>query len=265
MGKGVMGEARKATGRRMLRFVSFPYAFLGAALVGAGALVSGCLGGSDGVENPKLEFEFTPENGGAAAGRVSLYGKGMNPVEDGLPLLGKDFTSGTQVAFTPDEMDAALKQVLLRRGKDSSALGDTTVHFNLVAGASDKEAFVGGFSYRRSGKSAGFAFGTGSFGKVHRSIKLPKAVKGFSGRMGIFGITHGIDYIFVPGSPYHADIKQDSTFTIPQMSPGAYGIIGADTTTATTKLFQSSDTLNTSDSSYSAKAWDTIFFVPDGN
>jgi hypothetical protein len=188
-------------------------------------------------------------------------------VEDDLPLAAKDFSGGTQVTFTPEEMDAALKQAMLRHGKDSSKLGDTTVHFNLVAVSGDLETFVPGFSYRRSGKTVGFFKLEGKsardIGKDHGSYKLPKAVKGFSGRMGLFGISKSIDYIFVPGSPYQASIKQDSTFTMPQMSPGSYNVIGTDMESK--KLYKSDDTLNTSDASYSAKAWDTIFFIPDGN
>lgn len=265
-----MEDARKALGRRMLRLGSLPYAIIGMAL-GTGAVLSGCFGGSDGVENPKLEFDFSSEAGSPSAGRVALYGQSTNPVDENLPLAAKEFAAGAKVSFTPDEMDAALKAVLLRRGKDSSSLGDTTVHFNLVAVSGELEAYVPDFSYRRSGKSVGFAKNEGKvngkinsvFGSVQRSYRMPKAVKGFSGRMGLFGMKFGIDYIFVPGSPYHASIQEDSTFTLPRMSPGAYNIIGADKESV--KLFRSDDTLNTSDASFSAKTWETITFIPDGN
>lgn len=243
------------------------HAFLGIALAGAGAFLSGCFGGSDGVENPKLEFDFGSETGAPAAGRVALFGQSMNPVEDDRPLAAKDYAAGGKVAFTPDEMDAALEAVLVRRGGDVSDLGDTTVHFNLVAVSGDLEAFVPGFSYRRSGKSAGFAknegHAGGGYGDVIRSYKLPKAIQGFSGRMGIYGMLNGFDYVFVPGSPYHAIVEKDSTFTLPRMSPGSYHLIAADT--ATHKLYRSDDTLNTSDPEYSAKSWGGILFIPDGN
>jgi hypothetical protein len=98
---------------------------------------------------------------------------------------------------------------------------------------------------------------------VVRSYKMPKAIQGFSGRMGIFGMIHGFDYVFVPGSPYHATVKDDSTFTMPRMSPGSYNLIATDT--ATQKLYRSDDTLNTSDPGYSAKVWGDIMFIPDGN
>jgi hypothetical protein len=267
MDKGVMGEARKAVGRRILRLGSFPYAVFGMALVGTGAFLSGCFGGSDGVENPKMEFDFSSEAGSPSAGRVALYGQGVNPVDDNLPLASKDFAAGAKVTFTPEEMDLALKQAMARGGKDSSALRDTTVHFNLIAVSGDLETYVPGFSYRRSGKTFGF-FKTegkvnGSINDVIGHYKMPKAVKGFKGRLGLGGILRKIDHIFVPGSPYQASIDEDSTFTMPQMSPGSYNIIG--TETESKKLFISDDTLNTSDSAYSAKAWDTITFIPDGN
>lgn len=262
MENGIMGEAGKAFGRRMSRFASLPYVLLSAI-----AVLSGCLGGSDGVENPKMELElgFRPDDGSAASGRVSLYGKNLNPVEDSTPILAKDFSGGSSVSFTPEEMDAALRQVMARNGKDTSSLKDTTLHFNVVAAAGDKEAFVGGFSYRRAGKTAGFAdldaFKSGKFGAFKKTYGLRKAVKGFHGRLGIQGISLGIDYIFIPGSPYHASVKKDSSFTMAQMSEGTYGLIGADKDSAL--LFESTDSLSTTDTAYSAKAWSTITFVPD--
>ncbi|MDB5104991.1 MAG: hypothetical protein JWP91_2680 [Fibrobacteres bacterium] len=264
MGKRVMGEVRKASGRRMSRSASFPY-----ALFGFMAILSGCLGGSDGVENPKMDMKmelgFAPEDGQPLSGRVSLYGKALNPVEDSVPLLSKDFASGTPVSFTPEEMDAALKLSLSRHGKDTSSLRDTTVHFNVVAASGDREAFIGGFRYRRLGGTAGFAKAEGSdpgaFGKLVKTYGLKKAVKAFSGRLGFQGISLGIDYIFIPGSPYHASIKKDSSFTVARMSEGMYNIVGADSDSAL--LYESTDTLSTADSAYSAKAWSTIFVIPD--
>jgi len=162
-------------------------------------------------------------------------------------------------------MDAALRQSLARQGKDSSALKDTTVNFNVLAAGGDHEAFVGGFSYRRTGNTAGFAKMEGKsqsgYGHYKNSFNLPKAVKGFTGRIGIYGISRGIDYVFIPGSPYHAGIKKDSTFSIGKMSEGSYSVFGADRDSS--KLFESADTLNTSDTTYSAKAWETIVFLPD--
>ena len=236
------------------------------ALLGMVASLLGCLGGSDGVENPKLELQFQPEGGPSAlSGRVSLYGKGMNPVEDSLPLLSKGFAAGSKVAFSVEEMDSVIGLSLARQGRDTAGFKDTTVSFNLVASGEGHEAFLGGFSYRRQGDKVGFARLEGAsgaaYGNYSAAFKLPKAVKGFSGRMGLYGIKLGIDYIFIPGSPYHANVRPDSSFTIGQMSAGSYGIIGADRDSS--QLFESSDSLNTADSSYSAKAWKTILLVPD--
>jgi hypothetical protein len=248
----------------MLRFNSFPFKVPGAVLCAIAGL-AGCMGGSDGVENPKMELGFQASDAGSVSGRVSLYGKNLNPAEDSTPLLTKDFQAGGFTEFTPEEMDAALKQSLARQGRDTSALKDTTVNFNVVAAGGDREAFVGGFSYRRSGGTAGFAKLEGpssqsGYGHYRNTFGLPKAVKGFTGRIGIYGIGRGIDYVFIPGSPYHAGIRKDSTFTIGQMSEGSYTVFGADTDSS--KLFESADTLNTSDTAYSAKAWETIVFLP---
>lgn len=261
MNKGSMGEARnKALGRRMLRFGSFPYLLLSVA-----AILSGCLGGSDGVENPKMELDFRPSDGSAAAGRVSLYGMNMNPAVDSTPILSKEFSGGTYVIFTPEEMDAAVNKMVAGQGGDTSGLRDTTLHFNVVASAGDREAFVGGFSYRRAGDAAGFSKSEGTsqtrYGAIRNSFKLPKAVKAFRGRLGIYGIGLGIDYVFIPGSPYHAAIKKDSSFTMAQMSEGSYTVFGADSDSAL--LYETTDTLNTLDTAYSAKAWTTIVFLPD--
>jgi hypothetical protein len=261
MDNGFMGEAGKALGHRMSRFGSLPYVLLSVV-----SILSGCLGGSDGVENPKMELDFQPSEGAAVPGRVSLYGKNLNPAEDDTPILAKDMPADGIVSFSPEEMDAAVRRILARNGKDTSALKDTTLNFNVVATAGDKEAFVSGFSYRRAGAVAGFAKIEGSkpgpFGSFKSRFRLPKAVKGFSGRMGIYGIGLGIDYIFIPGSPYHADIdRKDSSFTVPQMGEGSYSVIGADKDSA--QLFESTDTLNTTDTAYSAKTWSTITFIPD--
>jgi len=52
----------------MLRSKSFPFTVL---CVIAG--FAGCMGGSDGVENPKLEVGFQATDGaGAVSGRISL-------------------------------------------------------------------------------------------------------------------------------------------------------------------------------------------------
>jgi hypothetical protein len=252
----------------MLRFNSFPFNPRGAAIGAVSCIIAGFAGcgGTDGVENPKMEIGFEASGAGAVSGRVSLYGKSVNPGEDATPLLTKDFQAGATTEFTPEELDAAIRGSMARQGMDTSGLGDTTVNFNVVAAGGDREAFVGGFSYRRSGGTAGFAKleGAGSqssYGHYKNTFGLPKAVKGFTGRIGIYGIGRGIDYVFIPGSPYHASIKKDSTFTIGQMSEGSYTVFGADQDSS--KLFESSDTLNTSDTAYSAKAWDTIVFLPD--
>lgn len=227
-----------------------------------GSFLSGCLGGSDGVENPKLDMAFRAEDGTfPAAGRVSLYGKNLNPVTDSTPILAKDFSEFAQVSFTPEEIDGAIRT---RLSLNSTALMDTTLEFNLVAVSGDREAFLEGFEYRRQGVKVGFArvVGTGDpgFGTVRDTYGLTKAIRNFSGRIGLQGAVLGIDYIFIPGSPYHSRIDRDSTFTLPRMSAGTYGLVGADQDSS--KYFASSDSLSTANTDYSAKAWDVITFVP---
>lgn len=253
-----MGE-RKAIGLRMLRLESIPYVVLGAA-----ALLAGCLGGSDGVENPKMDMdlEFRDEGGAAVSGRVSLYGGNLDPAVDSMPLLTKDFTGGA-ANFTSAEMDAAVNKALALKGKDTSLAKDTTLHFNVVAVSGEKEAFVGGFAYRRAGKTVGFGkdeAGKISFGAYKNRFGMLKAVP-FSGRIGKQGAVLGIDYVFIPGSPYHAAIAKDSTFRMTKMGQGTYKMYGVDKDSAL--IFKSNDTLSTSDTTFSAKDWDAILFIPE--
>lgn len=260
--KGMVGEVRKALGRSMFRFNAMAAVVVTALYMGSGSMLSGCMGGSDGVENPKMELSFRPDDGSAAtAGRVSLYGKNLNPVEDSTPILTKDF-SGT-ASFTPEEIDAALRLVLAHHGKDSSALKDTTVEFNVVATAGDKEAFVGGFKYRR-GLTAGFARVLGNtataFGTFRNTFTLPKAVRNYSGRIGLQGVSLKLDYIYIPGSPYHSVIGTDSAFNLPRISEGTYDLVGVRVDSA--EYWKSNDSLSTSDTAYVAKSWDVITFIP---
>jgi hypothetical protein len=227
------------------------------------ALLVGCLGGSDGVENPKMELQFSPEGGGAAAGRVSLYAGNLNPALDSTPFATKDMIDG-KVTFQPEELDAVVNRALAAAGKDTSVPKDTILRFNVVASANDREAFVGGLAYRRAGKTAGWTRYengvAGAFGSLAKSFILPKAVP-FTGRIGRSGALLGLDYVFIPGSPYHSPIAKDSTFSLARMAPGSYGIIGADKDSA--HYYESDDTLSTADTAYSAKAWSTVFFIPD--
>lgn len=253
-----MGE-RKAIGLRMLRLEAIPYVVLGTA-----ALLAGCLGGSDGVENPKMDMdlEFRDEGGAAVSGRVSLYGGNLNPAVDSMPLLTKDFTGGT-ANFTSAEMDAAVNRTLALKGKDTSSAKDTTMHFNVVAVAGDKEAFLGGFAYRRAGKSVGFGKDEGgafTFGAYKQRFGMQQAVP-FSGRIGKQGAVLGIDYVFIPGSPYHSAIAKDSTFKMTKMGQGTYKMYGVDKDSAL--IFKSNDALSTADTTYSAKDWGAITFIPE--
>ncbi len=258
MDKGFMGETGKALGRRMVRLKSIPFFMLGAT-----ALFVGCMGGSDGVENPKMSLEFRPDGGGAVSGRLSMYGANLNPAVDSAPMLAKDFTAGN-VEVTSDEVETALNKSLAGHGKDTTAHKDTTLYFNLVATSGDMEAFVGGFALRRAGKTVAFSRTEngiqGAFAsKYAKRFLLPKAVK-FTGHVGVNGAILGLDYIFIPGSPYHSAIK-DSGFSMSKMSPGSYGIIGADKDSS--KYYESPDSLSTSDTAYTAKAWGVIPFIPD--
>ena len=262
MNNRISRDTSKASGSSRFRCEAWTTVFAMVLGLGPITFLGGCLGGSDGVENPKLEMDFKAEDGSfPAAGRVSLYGKNLNPVTDSTPILVKVFSGKAQVSFTPEEIDGAIRT---RLSLNSTALKDTLLEFNVVAVSGDREVFVEGFKYRRQGSRVGFARVVGNsetaFGPLHDTFGLPNAIHNFSGRIGMQGSVLGIDYIFILGSPYHSRIRGDSSFTLARMSAGTYGLVGADQDSS--KYFASSDSLSTADTAYSAKAWDVITFVP---
>lgn len=224
-----------------------------------------CLGGSDGVENPKLEIRFEPGDGQApAAGRVSLYSMDLDPVHDSLPLLAKTFSG--QASFTPEELDSAIARELRLRGRDKDIGADTLVGFNVVATSDGREAWVPGFRYRRQGGRSGFtraepgsAADAGPFGALSETHALPPAVLDFRGRLGLTGKELGIDYVFIPGSPYYSRVDSGLGLAFPRLPSGVYGLVGADRDSSL--YFGAADSLDTRDSAYVAKAWGPIIFV----
>ena len=236
------------------------------AAAAAMGLLAGCMGGSDGIENPKVELDFRGPDGSTAtgAGEVRIYGRHLNPKEDSEPLLVEAFDGRAYVELDAAELEAAL------RARLGGSLPDTVVDFNVVAVADEREAFVPGFRYRRAAGKGSFAQGEWDaadleYGAVRRRVELPAAVKDFKGALGANGMAFGIDYVYIPGSPYFADVEpsQDvpgrGEFRFARMSGGAYSLLGADKDSAA--LYLSRDTLRTSDSGFTAKTWDvfTIF------
>lgn len=242
---------------------------MAAAALAFAAVLSGCMeGGSDGIENPKVELQFQgPDGGAAGSGMLKVYAGDYNPIEDSTPLLEKSFSGGAVVDVTAEEMDAWLKA---RLGNPAS-LPDTQIQFNVVAVSGDREAFVAGFRYRREGDKVTFALqavkDAPAFGPlVKTQVKLEDAVFGFQGAVGGAGISFGIDYVYIPGSPYHAAVGGDlpdgrkGGFKFARMSRGSYtGLIGADQDSAT--FYQSDDTLDTGDPEFSASTWEVITII----
>lgn len=254
---GIPGRAAKA-GRAPL----FKHA-LAIAAVAASGFLAGCMGGSDGIENPKVELEFRgPDGNMSGTGEVRVYARHLNPVEDSKPILTKTFSGKAAFTLTRDEMDSVLSLKL------GGAVPDTTVDFNVVAVSGEREAFVAGFRYKRAKAGAGFAHAAWSkasadleFGGVKKSVDLLAALE-FKGALGTNGMAYGIDYVFIPGSPYYANVTQEAgttrgEFRILRMSRGTYeNLIGADKDSA--HFYESRDTLNTSDTEYTAKTWNAI-------
>lgn len=234
----------------------------------AWALLTACLGGSDGVENPKMELRFAPGNSQASAGQVRLYSKYRNPARDSLPLLAKSFSGSGAVSFTSEEMDKAIARELRLRGvvpKDGRA--DTVLAFNVVASTPDREALVAGFRYLRQGSRAGFArvvapdtsVAQGAFKGLSETYPLPLAVLDFKGRLGKAGAELGIDYVFIPGSPYLSTVDANRDLAFQRLPQGIFGLVGADQDSSL--YFSAADSLNTADTAFVAKSWDPITFI----
>lgn len=236
-----------------------------AALMSAG-LLAGCMGGSDGIENPKVELEFRgPDGTSQGNGEVRVYARFMNPVEDDSPMLTKTFNGKAEFTLQPEDLDAVLKAGL------GGTLKDTVLEFNVMAVAGDREAFLGGFHYKRQGSKVSFALGAWDkpgldFGAIKRTVNLLAAVRDFKGSMGANGVSYGIDYVYIPGSPYHANVNsadgattKRGEFLFSRMGQGSYELFGADKDSAT--FYKSGDTLSTQDTAYSAKVWDPITII----
>lgn len=234
------------------------------AAIACMAFLAGCMGGSDGIENPKVELEFRgPDGTSQGSGEVRIYARYLNPVEDSVPLLTRSFSGRAAITILPEDIDAVLRAKIGGTG----ALPDTLLYFNVVAVSGDREAFLAGFRYRRTSARSGFALAPWTdtakardYGEVKRSVNLQAAVLGFKGAIGLAGHSFGIDYVYIPGSPYHASIGSERDFRIARMSSGSYELFGADKDSAT--FYKSSDTLNTTDTAYTAKTWG-VFTVFD--
>jgi hypothetical protein len=214
--------------------------------------LAGCLGGSDGVENPKLTFNGQSDDGSAVTGlRVAIYAKNQDPVR--VPELMRLDVSGHKASFSPEDIAFILHAA------------DTVFDFNVVLISGERETFSSGYRLRVSGKRMGFSrVGPdakpldGGYGSVVETMVLRKAVQGFSGKVGKVGAALGLDYVFVPGSPYHATVT-DSAFTVARMAPGIFDLVGADQDSS--KFFRSVDSLNTADTAFTAKSWGEILLL----
>jgi hypothetical protein len=236
-----------------------------AAGLGWAALLWGCLGGSDGVENPKLELEFRPEDGSAVlVGRMRIYGSDRNPVRDSIPVLEKAFPGRPLISVTAREMDSALRSDLARRGRNAD-LGDTVLAFHVTATSGERETFLIGFRYR-SGEKRGFARGAPEapisslrFGDYRETSSLPKAVVAFPGKVGDIGAVLGIDYVYIPGSPYYSSVAGDQSFVLPRLAEGIHALAGVNADVDSAYL--AADSLQTADSAFTGKNWDAITFI----
>jgi len=247
--------------------VIFGFRIASAAFFAFPLILSGCLGGSDGVENPKFEVEMRSQDGAAPlAGRIAVYVKDQNPMRDSVPLLEMTVPANGKAAFTPQQVDAAIAAKLKALCLCASpAIGpDTLLEFNLVAVSGSREALAGKYGYRRAANRAGFAdlsaveADKAGFGSITQSLRLGNAVTDYPGKVGGRGLTLGIDYLFVRGSPYKTEITGNA-FAFPRLSTGIFEVVGVDRDSSA--YFRSLDSLDTGAPEFSARDWEGIIFL----
>jgi hypothetical protein len=222
--------------------------------------ISACLdrnvdGGTDEVENPALASALLDAKGNPVAGSIRVFARTQNPARDSLPVLELP-VGGAGLRLTAAALHAAMEDAAEKGipwgNRDSIA-------FNLVGTASSLEAFRDGFLlYRDAGGRFEFrrqsAPGAGDYytGRTyHTRLPLATAVTGYAGSVGPDGVGLGLRILFIPGSPYKAEIASDGSFVLARIAAGRYDVKALD---AGGKVYSASDSLGT-DGGFAPAEW----------
>src|SRR5690606_4619337 len=192
---------------------------------------------------------------------ADVYARQQIPLRDPAPLLALTVPFGGAVSISDSSLLQAMAAAEARGVHWSNR---DSVEFNLVASdipgeSPSGEAYEGGFLLVRVG-GAGYQFSR----KVGGQIRYPDAkgvlasapalaapVMEMRGQVGAGGRELGLKSVFVPGSPYRAEIAGDGTFTLARMASGRYEL---NALSADEKIYTAADSLVTG-SEYSASDW----------
>jgi hypothetical protein len=212
-------------------------------------------GGTDEVENPAIAATLLDGNGHPIEGTVRIYARTQNPSRDSLPVLELSADGAglrLEADTLHDAMAAASEMGIPWGNRDSLA-------FNLVGSTPSLEGFRAGFLlYRDAGGGFEFrrltSYGTGDYytGRTyHTKLLLAPAVTGYAGSIGPSGLELGLKTLFIPGSPYTAEITADGSFVLARIAAGRYDVKALD---SGGKVYAASDSLGT-DGEFAPDEW----------
>jgi hypothetical protein len=220
-------------------------------------------GGYDDVENPALTLSLKDPQGkpyGAGGSEVKVYARFQNPVLDTVPVLTLAPSGAGTVRLDDTVLVAAMR---LARARGIPWPTTDTVEFNIVGSAPTAEAYSGNFVLS---KSAGTVYGfrqrvdaatvlqADRKGTLSVTLSMGAPILGFHGSIGTRGMDLGLKSLFIPGSPYFAQIASDGSFTLARLGSGKYEVKAM---SDDGKVYSAADTLNTDriDSGYTASEW----------
>lgn len=211
--------------------------------------LSGCFddrvaGGTDEVENPAFTVHLM-EGAQGVTGEVRVYARFQNPAKNPVPLL----------TLAAGSKGALITPATLRAAMDSSAKAGVpwphrdTIRFNVTGTREAGEAFAADFLLIQTAQDTGFTR-VGAPPSNHYSsyrltyaMPLEPAVTAYKGSVGSRGVSLGLATVFVPGSPYHAAVGADGSFTVARLAPGRYDVKALD---KDGKVWSAQDSLATS-------------------
>ncbi|MDB5050622.1 MAG: hypothetical protein JWO30_3693 [Fibrobacteres bacterium] len=214
-------------------------------------------GGYDDVENPAIQVSLLDDQQKPyGAGELRIYARYQIPSKDSLPIIDQHVSAGTAVTIR----DSALVSAMVR----AQTLGtpwpnQDTVEFNVNTVAPDGEAFLGNFLMaRKPGGAFSMMRRTGGT-LVHADTKGVLAVSPIMagpvlhqrGNIGAHGLELGLQSVFVPGSPYWAQVQSDGSFVLARMAVGSYEVKAV---SADAKVYSAADSL-TAGTEYLPSDW----------
>jgi hypothetical protein len=210
-------------------------------------------GTSIGSDNPGIELAFAgrgPEENNYYD--LQVYPLEHNPYVDSLHLYGIRFR------YEPSWFVHG-EEILYAFQGDERYTGDTSFAFNLLVTNGETETVQGQYRITLEEEILAKLERIDSSGAVmrdedgilHDTMDLERPVYNYRGNIGDSGMALGINRMFLPGTPYLADVDNAGDFTLAKLARGVYRVRGL---TASGQLFDLPDKLNTSDT-FTASDW----------